>query len=229
MPIVPKTSYEIVTPEVISWSFKQTELYKKIIAFVDKIDSFRSPKILLEQYSLPSDLIALILILSSDDLIGQNVVDLGCGTGRLTLPIKKFFSDRVLGVDIDSDAITHLVQSQKQNSLSLDLLIASVEFLETFNWGNKYQTTFMNPPFGTKRRKLDLVFLKQALKYSQTIISVHKSNPETQKIITQLGKQNEKKVEILATINFPQFPSFHFHRKYKHYVCVDLLRIVPGY
>ncbi len=227
MPIIPKASYEIVTPEVISFSSKQAELYNEIIAFVDKIDSFRSPKIHLEQYSLPGDLIALILILSSGDLIGQNVVDLGCGTGRLTLPIKKFFSDRVLGVDIDSDAINHLVQSQKQNLLSLDLLIASVEFLETFNWGKKYQTTFMNPPFGTKRRKLDLVFLKQALKYSQTIISVHKSNPETQKIITQLGKQYEKKVEILATVNFPQFPSFQFHRKCKHYVCVDLLRIAP--
>jgi putative methylase len=227
MPIIPKASYEIVTPEVISLSSKQAELYTKIIVFVDKIDSFRSPKIHLEQYSLPSDLIALILILTSDDLIGQNVVDLGCGTGRLTLPIKKFFSDRVLGVDIDSDATNHLIQSQKQNLLSLDLLVASVEFLETFNWGKKYQTTFMNPPFGTKRRKLDLVFLNQALKYSQTIISVHKSNPETQKIITQLGKQYEKKVEILATVNFPQFPSFQFHRKYKHYVCVDLVRIAP--
>lgn len=227
MPIIPKASYEIVSPEVISWTPKQAKLYKKIISFVNKIDSFISPKINLEQYSLPSDFIALILILSSNDLIGQNVVDLGCGTGRLTLPIRKFFSKRVLGVDIDSDAINHLIQLQKPHKLSLDLLIASVEFLETFNWGRKFQTTLMNPPFGTKRRKIDLVFLKQALKYSQTIISVHKSNPETQKIITQLGEQNGKKLEILATVNFPQFPSFQFHRKYKHNVCVDLLRIAP--
>lgn len=225
MPAIPKSSYDIITPKKIFWPFEQVELYKRIITFVNKIDTFRSPKVRFEQYSLPSDLIALMLILSAEDLIGQNVVDLGCGTGRFTLPIKKFFSKRILGVDIDPDAMNHLVRLQKQNKLLIDLLIAPVEFLETGKWGKNYQTTLMNPPFGTKRRKLDMVFLKQALKYSKTVISIHKSNPETWNLITQLGIEYGRRVELLATVNFPLFPTFQFHRKRKHFVRADLLRI----
>ncbi|MFX0122312.1 MAG: METTL5 family protein [Candidatus Hodarchaeota archaeon] len=225
MPKIPKSSYRIVFPKTVLWSFEQIELYKKIISFIDRIDSFKSPKVELEQYSLPSDLIAFVLILSADDLVGQNVVDLGCGTGRFSLPIKHFFSNRLLGVDIDLDAMKHLVQLKKRNKLAIDLLSASIEFSETEMWGRRYQTTLMNPPFGTKRRKIDMVFLKQALKFSKVIISIHKSNPKTRMVINNLAREHKKKAIIMATVDFPQFASLRFHRKHKHIIRVDLLRI----
>ncbi|MFX0185754.1 MAG: METTL5 family protein [Candidatus Hodarchaeota archaeon] len=219
------STYNLIFPKNLSWTSDQIELYQKIISFVDKLNSFHSPKIHLEQYSLPSDLIALILILVAEDLEGKNVVDLGCGTGRMTLPIQKFFSNRILGVEIDPDAIEILMHLIKTHNLKIDLLISSVEFLESFNWGKEFQTTLMNPPFGTKRRKLDLVFLKQALTFSQTVISIHKSNPATKKLITKLGKQYRRQLRIIATVIFPVFPSFPFHHKNKHFVQVDLIRL----
>jgi predicted RNA methylase len=225
MPNIPKSSYRVITPKTVLWSFEQIELYKTIITYIDQIDSFRSPKVELEQYSLPSDLIAFILILSANDLFGKNVVDLGCGTGRFSLPIKHFFSNRVLGVDIDPDAMKHLVQLQKRNKLAIDLLITSIEFSEPIMWGRRYETTLMNPPFGTKRRKIDMVFLRQALKFSKVIISIHKSNPKTRKLIKNLGNENGKNTSILATIEFPMFTSLKFHRKPKHSVRADLFRI----
>ncbi|MHA2202119.1 MAG: METTL5 family protein [Candidatus Hodarchaeales archaeon] len=225
MPEIPKSSYRIISPKTVLWSIEEIDLYKKIIPFIDKIDSFRSPKVELEQYSLPSDLIAFILILSADDLIGQNVVDLGCGTGRFSLPIIHFFSNRILGVDIDPDAMEHLVQLQKRNRLAIDLLLTSIEFSEPNLWGKRYQTTLMNPPFGTKRQKIDMVFLKQALKFSKVIISIHKTNPKTRILIRNLGREHGKNVIILATVEFPIFTSLKFHRKHKHNVRVDLLRI----
>lgn len=224
MSAIPNSTYSIITPKRIRLSSKQLGLYKRIIAFVNKIDSFSSPKVHLEQYSLPSDLIALILILSADDLIGQNVVDLGCGTGRFTLPIKKFYSNRTLGVDIDLDVLVHLAELRRQNELEIDLLITPIEFLENDKWGRKFQTTFMNPPFGTKRRKLDIVFLKQALRHSNKVISIHKTNSQSRNLIKHTGEKFNKRVNLIATISFPLLPSFSFHRKPKHFVCVDLLR-----
>ncbi|UCG00560.1 MAG: methyltransferase [Candidatus Heimdallarchaeota archaeon] len=225
MPRIPQSSYRIITPKTILWSPEEIELYTRIISYIDKIDSFRSPKVELEQYSLPSDLIAFILILCAEDLIGQNVVDLGCGTGRFTLPIKHFFSNRILGVDIDLDAMNHLVQLQKQNKLGIDLLITAIEFSEPKLWGKRFQVTLMNPPFGTKRPKIDMVFLKHALKFSKVIISIHKSNPRTRRLIKDLGKKHRKNTIILATIDFPLSASLRFHRKHEHFVRVDLLRI----
>ncbi|MHA2223918.1 MAG: METTL5 family protein [Candidatus Hodarchaeales archaeon] len=224
MPPIPKSNYRLISPINTQWSHNQIFLYREIISFVNKIDSFKSPKLQLEQYTLPSDLIALILILAASDLNKHNVVDLGCGTGRITLPVKKFFSPRVLGVDVDFKVIKHLERLREQHNLDVDLLISPVEFLETFNWSNKFHTTIMNPPFGTKRRKLDLVFLKQALKYSKSVISIHKSNPDTRTLVKQLGKQFGKKVQVLASILFPQDPIFHFHFKARHLVRVDLFR-----
>lgn len=225
MPDISISNFKILSPKRITWSIEQVALYKRIISFVDKIDSFKSPKVQLEQYSLPSDLIAFILILASDDTTGQNVVDLGCGTGRFTLPLKKFFSNRILGVDIDPSAINVLSQLIKRYDLMIDLLITSVEFLEPANWGRKFQTTLMNPPFGTKRRKLDMVFLRQASKFSQIVISIHKSNPRTWNLINDLAIQRGKKATRLATVTYPLFPSFHFHRRKKHFISIDIIRI----
>ncbi|UCE13784.1 MAG: methyltransferase [Candidatus Heimdallarchaeota archaeon] len=222
---IPTSNFKIISPKILKWSIEQVSLYKKIISFVDRIDSFKSPRVQLEQYSFPSDMIAFILIMASDDITGQNVVDLGCGTGKFTLPLQKFFSNRILGVDIDPIAINTLRKLGKQENLIIDLLITSVEFLEPNNWRKKYHTTLMNPPFGTKRRKIDFVFLKQALRYSQTVISIHKSNPKSWNLINSLGSQHGKKVKILATVTYPLFPSFPFHTKKRHLINVDIIRI----
>jgi putative methylase len=215
----------LIFPKKLSWSSKKVEFFREIRSFVKILDDFSSPKIKLEQYTLPSDVIALILILADTDLKEKNVVDLGCGTGRFTLPIQKFYSKRTLGVDIDLDAINILIQLRKLKKLAIDILLTPVEFFEPFQWNKKFQTTFMNPPFGTKRRGLDLLFLRQALIYSQTIISLHKSNVKTRQLISNLGMQYEKKTEILATIDLPLAPSYRFHRKKQHLVCVDVIRM----
>jgi putative methylase len=225
MPSIPKPSYRLIKPQKILLSSRELDLYNEIASFVDKIDGFISPKVHLEQYSLPSDLIALILILSSKDLIGNNIVDLGCGTGRFTLPIKKFFANKVLGVDIDLNAVKYLIESQKWSNLELDLLITAIEFLEPEKWKSKYYNTITNPPFGTKRRKLDIVFLKQALKYSQTVLSIHKSNSRTRGLIKNLGNQYNKELTILATVEFSLPPSLQFHRKREYFICVDVIRL----
>ncbi|MFX0085475.1 MAG: METTL5 family protein [Candidatus Hodarchaeota archaeon] len=225
MSTIPKPSYRLIVPQKIWLNSRELDLYNEITSFVNKIDGFISPKVHLEQYSLPSDLIALILVLSTKDLIGNNIVDLGCGTGRFTLPIKKFLANNVLGVDIDLNAVKFIIESQKWTNLELNLLITAIEFLESSKWKKKYHTTITNPPFGTKRRKLDIVFLKQALKYSQTVLSIHKSNSRTRELIKKLGSQYNKELTILATVEFSLPPSLHFHRKRDYFIRVDVIRL----
>ena len=67
-----------------------------------------NPKVGLEQYSTPS-VIASDLIWNASslgDIEGKNVVDLGCGSGILTLGCALMGANRAFGVDIDNDSIT---------------------------------------------------------------------------------------------------------------------------
>lgn len=219
------SGYEVVFPRGITLGPAAVDLYLQITKFIDQIAGFRDPKVSLEQYSLPSDLIAFILILAADDLTGKTVVELGCGTGRFTLPIQKFFAAQTLGVDVDWEGVLTLAQQREQLTLDIELLVTAIEFLEPELWGKRFQTTIMNPPFGTKRRKIDLVFLEQALQYSETIISLHKANKPTRKLIEKVSSEHGKRVDRLATVNFILAPQFQFHRKAQHKVLVDVLRI----
>jgi len=225
MSAIPKSSYRIITPVNFSWSLKQIELYRKIIAFVKQIDSFRSPKVLLEQYSLPAQLIAFILVCVEKDLMNQRIVEFGSGTGRISLPLLKFFSAHLLCVDIDSETMHGLKRLLKSEKLDAELLLSAIEFLETYSWKDSYEVTIMNPPFGTKRRGIDIVFLEKALIFSKKVISIHKSNRESRRLIDRISRNYNKSCEILATLEFPIPPLYVFHKKKSHYVYVDVYRI----
>ena len=212
-----------VTLYIPFFIFKKWNLYSTLISS-RKIDSFANPKISLEQYSLPNDLIAFLLILTQKDLYHKKVVDFGCGTGRFSLPIKKFFCDRVLGVDSDPTVINQLQATMKSLGMRIDILNSFIEFLEPSNWSSIFETTIMNPPFGTQRRGIDQVFLKKALEFSDTVLSIHKSNQESRKIWKRNASLYSKEMEVLATIDFPLEKTFFFHRDEKRDVKIDLIR-----
>lgn len=224
MPIPPSLSSKIKQPGDFSFSDSDYRIFKNIVCFLEEINDFNEPKVKLEQYSLSNEIIAFILLISKYDLINRNVVDFGCGTGRLTLPIHKFFSKRVLGVDSDISVGNQFLENMKKVNVRTDLLISSVEFIEVKKWRKMSPTTIMNPPFGTKRRGIDQVFLKKALKFSNVVLSVHKSSKSSRRLWKDIATSFNKKVKILATFEFSIKRTFLFHTQNEYSVEVDLLR-----
>ncbi len=218
------TTFHLIEPKNFLLTNDKQILFTQLLTYVKEIQSFSEPQIFREQYSLPNDLIAFILTLISEDLLNKNVIDFGCGTGRLTIPISKFFAARVLGVDIDYKSVKSINIWKEKEKLLIDLLITPIEFLELDNWSKMFDITVMNPPFGTKRRRIDVIFLEKALIGSKTVISIHKSNNSTRKLLKSIGNEYGKENEILATISFPIPALFPYHRKTKHFVTVDLLK-----
>ncbi|MHA1213921.1 MAG: METTL5 family protein [Candidatus Hodarchaeales archaeon] len=222
--LLPNDNFKILVPSQIPWDESRSRMFEDIKSFLSEVTNFKDPKVALEQYILPDDLVAFIIVFCANDFKNRSVVDLGCGTGRFILPIQKYFSKRAFGIEIDYQLTNSLAKESNRLKIPIDLLVTSVEFLEPFNWGKIFDTTIMNPPFGTKRRKIDFVFLNKALMYSQTLISLHKSNKETRRMIRKIAENYRKDVEILATLEFMLSPSFSFHYKKKHAVRVDLIR-----
>jgi putative methylase len=223
MPIPSSLSSKVKYPLNFSFSNSDYVQFNDIVKFLEEISEFEEPKVTLEQYSLPNEIIAFILLISKNELFNRNIVDLGCGTGRLSLPMAKFFSKRVLGVDSDISVVIQMLKAMKRLKVRTDVLISPVEFIETDNWGRMFPITIMNPPFGTKRRGIDQVFLKKALIFSDVVLSIHKSSKASRKLWKDIATSFNKKATILATFEFDIMRSFYFHKQEKHAVEVDLI------
>jgi putative methylase len=212
--------------------------------FLSQIESHPSPKSNLEQYTIPTDVAATMLYIAAyanNDIVDKRVVDLGCGTGRLTLGAAFLGAKQAVGVDIDKNA----VKLAFENSVKADLK-------ERVQWvagdidaiHGDFDTVLQNPPFGVQKRGADRKFLEKALEMAKVTYSLHK-HPEPDKILAKelkaaktgivqvapspfLKRFIEKRggriravYAVIMTIPY----MFSFHEKRKHEFVVDLFVI----
>jgi putative methylase len=208
--------------------------------FLSKIAPQPSPQVRLEQYTTSEPVAATLLYVAAfvnDDVVGKSVLDLGCGTGRLSLGAAFLGAQEVVGVDIDKRAI----ETAAQNSRNLDLegnvqwVIGDIKAVS-----GKFDTVLQNPPFGVQIREADRAFLVKALESGKSVYSLH-NHPETdnqlviklkasggffqvqpspflEQFIAKHGGNVKAVYAILMTI--PRL--FVFHKEVKHDFVVDL-------
>lgn len=81
---------------------------KKLEEYLQGVDGFGQPKILLEQYPTPSHIAACMLYeiqAKFDDLDSKMVADLGCGCGMLSIGAFLMGAQHTVGFEIDGDAV----------------------------------------------------------------------------------------------------------------------------
>lgn len=175
---------------------------KHLESFLQDIDGFDAPKLELEQYATPPHIAALVLNAidsTYDDIEGNLVADLGCGTGRLTVGSIISGAKLVYGFDIDQEAlkcgIRNINDLLSEEEASTDTAANAYLNCEKFNfiqadiassncdrfwepWIKMFDTVVMNPPFGTKHNQgIDMIFLKRAVDLSHnSVYSLHKTS-----------------------------------------------------
>ena len=167
---------------------------------------FYQPKPELEQYSTPVDIVVEIIKLanSQGDLSG-NVVDLGCGTGRLAIGAALLGAE-VTGYEIDDDALELAKSYSKKNNLEIEWINLAIE-----NINEKYETVLMNPPFGSQRPGADRAFLKKSLEIGTKIWTIHMA--ETKNFVKEFVEKNNGRIISAYEFDFPIKNSMAFHTK----------------
>lgn len=195
-----------------------------------------SPKAYLEQYTISPEVAAEILFMATyiySDITDKTVIDLGCGTGRLTIAAALLGAEQVVGVDIDKAAIKQAIKNAETLSMQrrIDWIIADIDAIR----GN-FDTVLQNPPFGVQKRKADRKFLEKALQIGKNTYSLHKgvtpkTQPTHQHALTQalpspfLERFIERnggdiKAVYVLLMSIPHL--FAFHQKRKHQFAVNL-------
>ena len=72
----------------------------------------------------------MITEILNENLIGKKILDMGCGTGILTILASKMGAERVTAIDIDSWAFNSSVENTKSNSVSnADIILGGAEVI----------------------------------------------------------------------------------------------------
>jgi putative methylase len=171
--------------------YAQKRLVRKLDLerFLSTVQVNPAPKVALEQYTISEHIAATLLYIAAytnNDVVGKRVLDLGCGTGRLSLGAAFLGAKTVLGVDIDKSALKIAVTNSQNAGLTVNT-----------NWLNGdvsmvngcFDTVLQNPPFGVQTRNADRAFLVKALTSGKMIYSLH-SHPQVDKRLINMLKSS---------------------------------------
>ena len=181
---------------------------KQLAIKLSKLKGFENPKLKLEQYFLDSEVAADMVWTAylNGDIENKVIADLGAGTGILGYGAFLLGAKKVYLIEKDKEVIKIAKENIK------DKLTFVNKDIKDFNV--KVDTIIQNPPFGTKDEHADKLFLEKAMKFSNTIYSLHKIT--SKKFIRKLVRENFK--FKIYEVNVPLKKTYGFHKKRIYYV-----------
>jgi putative methylase len=180
------------------------------------------PKLRYEEYSLDPISASTVLHLASSmrDVEGKYVVDLGCGSGILSIGAAVIGAKHVVGIDIDEGSIRVALGNMKRLGVRVELITGSIECMRP-----PFDTTIMNPPFGSWKRGLDVQFLTKALGISRVVYTIHKANEKSDTFLRKKIKAMGGEIRKLGRLEITIPRLFNFHQKVRYKVIASLYRI----
>ena len=183
-----------------------------------------SPNVELEQYATPPNVAADILFTATyvfGDVEDKLIVDLGCGSGVLGIGAQMLGAQCVVGVDVDPLSVKVAWENASASGVlgCYHLVLGDISSLRGF-----FDTAIMNPPFGTRRRHLDVRFISSAMNLAGAIYTLHKSS--TRKFMTIFIDRHGFEASAIISMDLQIPHMFDFHRRRRRSLSVDLYRVV---
>lgn len=195
---------------------------KQLEILLSSLRRIPEPKLKFEEYSLDPISASTIVYLasSSGDVDGKRVVDLGCGAGILSIGTALMGARQVVGVDIDRNSIRTAVENMRTLGVRVEFLSSTIDCIR-----GPFDTTIMNPPFGSWRQGLDVQFLYKAVEISRVVYSMHKASDRSDAFLHNKMKTVGKGITRLGRVEITLLHTYRFHRKARYRVSANLYRI----
>lgn len=187
---------------------------------LQKIQGFRSPKADIEQYMTPAPLAARLLheAALAGDISEMKVVDLGCGTGMLSIGAALLGAE-VIGIDIDETALR--IARKNAEAFGVDIEWIRMQIDETAKPFTA-DTVVMNPPFGAQKEHADRPFIGFALLTAPVCYGVF--NKGSIPFLEAYTKNTAViTAKTAALLNIPK--QFVFHTRENLEIPVEIIRL----
>lgn len=205
---------------------------KDLISLIQQTDGFLNPKIELEQYCIDAQSAVDIVYFAGvefNDIKNQLVIDLGTGTGRLSITCAYLRASYILSVDIDMNALKIL--KTNINNLGLENIILPIcsdinhfEIVRKLLPKELHITTIENPPFGVQKKTADRYFLKKAFSFSDVVYSIHLANQKVHQFITSFIRKFNWEIDYVFPFQLKLDRTYEFHKQKTKSVDVNIYR-----
>lgn len=202
---------------------KKIRKKKQLEMAIQSIPPHPNPKVELEQYSTPAIISADLLwnAYSLGDIENSEIIDLGCGTGILSIGSLLLGAEKVIGVDIDEESLA--IARLNSENLNIEFVCCDIS---DFNCFDGCDVVIQNPPFGSQKkseRGADLKFIDKAKECSPGVIySFHMAS--TEKFIIDYFEKSGFVVTHIFRYKFILPKIYDFHTKESKEVDVIVIR-----
>ncbi|KAK6166052.1 hypothetical protein SNE40_022835 [Patella caerulea] len=204
---------------------------KELESFLQDVDVFEKPKVLLEQYPTTPHIAACMLHTIDtqyNQLEDKAVVDLGVGCGVLSIGAAMLGCGSVTGFDIDEDALATCAENIEEFEIeNIDLIQIDICSLlqNCGKFYKKFDVAIMNPPFGTKHNSgIDVQFLQVGLSLTtEAVYSLHKTS--TREFLKKKAEEWNAEFEVIAELRFNLAKTLKFHKKDTVDIEVDFIKL----
>ena len=191
------------------------------------VAGFEDPQAALEQYPTPPALAAHVIHLADlhDDIEGRTVLDLGTGTGMLTLGAALRGPARVVAVELDGGPLSTAVENRRRVATATPIHWLQADATQLPLSIPEPVTVVMNPPFGAQdgREGADRGFLSTVASVASVSYSVHNAGSEA--FIEAFADDNGGEVTHAFSAAFTVDNQFAHHDDTQREIDTEVYRI----
>jgi putative methylase len=192
------------------------------------VAGFENPQIALEQYPTPPELAAHLIHVAdlNGDVGDRTVVDLGTGTGMLALGAALRGPARVVGVELDRDALEIARENRRRVGTTTPIHWIQGDATRAPLCLDGETTVVMNPPFGAQNgsEHADRRFLQTAADLADVSYSVH--NEGSRDFVESFAADEGGDVTHAFRAELTLDRQFGFHSEDAKSHTVEIFRIV---